>query len=42
MDDVPAGRYRAVAWHLSAGADTTVVTVGEGRVGLDFDLTNAS
>ena len=37
--DVPAGDYRAVAWHPTAGADTLLVTVADGRdVDLDFTL----
>lgn len=30
LADVPAGSYRAVAWHPTAGADTVSVTVGTG------------
>lgn len=36
---VPAGRYRAVAWHPTAGADTTTMTVSDGvPVDQDFAL----
>jgi len=36
---VPAGRYRAVAWHPTAGADTATVTIPDGpAVAQDFAL----
>jgi plastocyanin len=36
---VPGGRYRAVAWHPTAGADTATVVVPEGAdVAQDFAL----
>jgi hypothetical protein len=36
---VPAGRYRAVAWHPSAGADTAMITIPDGpTVAQDFAL----
>jgi plastocyanin len=36
---VPAGRYRAVAWHPSAGADTATITIPDGpTVAQDFAL----
>jgi hypothetical protein len=36
---VPAGEYRAIAWHPAAGSDTTAVTITDGReVDLDFAL----
>jgi len=37
--NVPAGRYRAVAWHPSAGADTATITIPDGpAVAQDFAL----
>ena len=36
---VPAGRYRAVAWHPSVGADTAMLTIPDGPVvAQDFAL----
>ena len=41
IEGVPAGRHRVVAWHESAVADTTTITVGEsGVTRVDFDLTD--
>jgi plastocyanin len=39
MQNVPAGAYRAIAWHPVAGADTTAIRLGEGQeASLDFAL----
>ena len=39
LDGVPAGAYRAIAWHPTADADTVPVSVADGRVSsLDFTL----
>lgn len=36
---IPAGRYRAVAWHPTAGVDTSMITVADGSsVAQDFAL----
>lgn len=36
--DVPAGSYRAIGWHPTAGADTTAVEVQAGGTSVDFFL----
>jgi hypothetical protein len=36
--DLAPGEYRAIAWHPTAGADTTMVTLGTGAENLDFVL----
>lgn len=38
LANIPAGDYRAIAWHPTAGADTTLVTLGAGTESLDFAL----
>jgi len=38
IDGVPAGSYRAVAWHPTAGADTVTLAVREPGVAHDFAL----
>jgi plastocyanin len=39
VNDVPAGRYRAVAWHPTAGADTATLSIPDApRVSQDFVL----
>jgi plastocyanin len=39
LQNVPAGAYRAIAWHPVAGADTTAIRLGEGQEAtLDFAL----
>jgi plastocyanin len=39
LSDVPAGAYRAIAWHPTAGADTVAVTVrGAQEVSQDYSL----
>ena len=38
VEGVPAGRYRAIAWHPAAGADTAIVEVGAAAVEVDFEL----
>ena len=36
FSDVAPGEYRAIAWHPTAGADTTMVTLGSSSATLDF------
>lgn len=39
LSGIPAGEYRAIAWHPTAGADTVALTVGGGQeASLDFAL----
>lgn len=39
LGDVPAGAYRAIAWHPTAGADTVAVTVREAQeISQDYSL----
>lgn len=39
LTDLPPGRYRAIAWHPDAGADTTVVELSDGdERRVDFSL----
>lgn len=38
LANVPPGEYRAIAWHPTAGADTTAVTLGSVAEMLDFVL----
>ena len=39
LGGIPAGSYRAIAWHPSAGADTVVVDIGDAdEITQDFSL----
>ncbi|MEM7414960.1 MAG: hypothetical protein AAF389_05640 [Gemmatimonadota bacterium] len=42
ISSVPAGSYRAIAWHPTAGADTTVIRLEDGAIATaDFSLVSA-
>jgi len=38
IGDIPPGKYKLTAWHETFGSLTKKITIGDGRVNIDFDF----